>query len=65
MPLTMGFAQVGQTEKTSAFVLLSSAVRAERMLSANGQIINFFILHSTDGLADAALSFPPAQSPGR
>jgi hypothetical protein len=46
---TMGFAQVGQTEKTSAFVLLSSAVRADRTLSANEQIINFFILHSADG----------------
>jgi hypothetical protein len=45
----MGFAQVGQTEKTSAFVLLSSAVRAYRMLSANEQIINFFILYSADG----------------
>jgi len=45
----MGFAQVGQTEKTSSFVLLSSAVRAEGMLSANEQIINFFILHSADG----------------
>ena len=45
----MGFAQVGQTEKTSAFVLLSSAVRSDRMLSANEQIINFFILHSADG----------------
>jgi len=47
--LTKGFAQVGQTEKTSAFVLLSSAVRAEGMLSANEQIINFFILYSADG----------------
>ena len=46
---TWGFVQVGQTEKTSAFVLLSSAVRAERLLSANEQIINFFILHSADG----------------
>jgi hypothetical protein len=27
----IGFAQVGQTEKISAFVLLSSAVRADRM----------------------------------
>ena len=45
----MGFAQVGQTEKTSAFVLLSSPVRADRLLSANEEIINFFILHSADG----------------
>jgi len=45
----MGFAQVGQTEKTSAFVLLSSAVWAEGILSANEQIINFFILHSANG----------------
>jgi hypothetical protein len=37
----MDFAQVGQTEKTSSFVLLSSAVRAGRMLSADEQIINF------------------------
>jgi len=37
----MGFAQVGQKEKTSAFMLLSSAVRAEENLSANEQIINF------------------------
>jgi hypothetical protein len=28
----MGFAQVGQTEQTSAFVLQSSAVQAERIL---------------------------------
>jgi len=28
----MGFAQVGQTEKTSAFVLLSSAGRADGIL---------------------------------
>jgi len=28
----MGFAQVGQTEKTSALELLSSAVRAEGIL---------------------------------
>lgn len=61
----MGFAQVGQTEKTSAIVLLSSAVRADRMLSANEQIINFFILYSADVRADAALNFPHAQSPGR
>jgi len=46
---TMGFTQVGQTEKTSAFVMLSSAVGAERMLWADEQIINFFILHSADG----------------
>jgi hypothetical protein len=46
---TMGFAQVGQTEKTSAIVMLSSAVRADRVLSTNEQIINFFILLSADG----------------
>ncbi len=45
----MGFTQVRQTEDTSAFVLPPSAVRAEGMLSANEQIINFFILHSADG----------------
>jgi hypothetical protein len=45
----MGFAQVGQTEKTSTFVLLSSAVRADRFLSADEQIINFFILLSANG----------------
>jgi len=61
----MGFAQVGQMKKTSAFVLLSSAVRADRKLSANEQIFNFFILHSADGLGRRALNFPPAQSPGR
>ena len=61
----MGFAQVGETEKTSAFVLLSSAVRADEMLSANEQIINFFILHSAEGSGRRALNFPPAQSPGR
>jgi len=49
MPATMGFAQVGQTEKTSAFVLLSSTVRVEGNLLANEQIINFFILLSADG----------------
>jgi len=48
-PPTSGFAQVGQTEKTSAFLLLSSAVQADRFLSANEEIINFFILHSADG----------------
>jgi len=47
--LTTGFAQVGQTEKTSALVLLSSAVRADRILSAKEQTINFFILLSADG----------------
>jgi hypothetical protein len=39
-----GFAQVGQTEKTSAFVLLSSAVRADRMLLSkrtNNQFSSF------------------------
>ncbi len=51
MHATRGFVQVGQTEKTSAFVLLSSAARADGMLSANEQIINFFILHSADGSA--------------
>jgi len=30
--MTSGFAQVGQTEKTSAFMLLSSVVRADRFL---------------------------------
>ena len=48
MQLTSGFAQVGQTGKTSAFVLPSPAVRAEGILSTNEQIINFFILHSAD-----------------
>jgi len=56
---------VGQTEKTSAIVLLSAAVRADGILSANEQIINFFILHSADGSGRQALNFPPAQSPGR
>jgi hypothetical protein len=65
MQLTMGFAQVRQTEKTSAFVLLSSAVRADVMLSANEQIINFFILYSANGSGRRALNFPPAQSPRR
>ena len=49
MQATRGFAQVGQTEKTSAFMLLSSAIRADRFLLSNEQIINFFILHSADG----------------
>jgi len=61
----MGFAQVGQTEKTSAFVLLLSAVRADGILSANEQIINFFILLSAEDWADGTLNFPPAQSPER
>ena len=61
----MGFAQVGQTEKTSAFVLLSSAVRAEGMLSANEQIINFLFYIRLTVRADGNSNFPPAQSPGR
>jgi hypothetical protein len=32
-----------------SFVLLSSAVQAEAILSAKEQIINFFILYSVDG----------------
>jgi hypothetical protein len=35
------------------------------MLSANEQIINFFILLSAGGSGRLALNFPPAQSPGR
>ena len=61
----MGFAQVGQTEKTSAIVLLSSAVRAEGMLSANEQIINFLFYIRLTVRADGNSNFPPAQSPGR
>jgi len=49
MHVTGDFAKVGHTEKTSAFVLLSSAVQADRRLSANEQTINFFILYSVDG----------------
>jgi len=61
----MGFAQVGQTEKTSAFVLLSSTVRADGMLSANEQIINFLFYIRLAVRADGNSNFPPAQSPGR
>jgi len=61
----MGFAQVGQTEKTSAFVVLSSAVRADVMLSANEQIINFLFYIRLKVRAEGTLNFPPAQSPGR
>jgi len=56
---------VGQTGRTSAFVLPSPAVQAEGILSTNEQIINFFILHSADDSGRWALNFPPAQSPGR
>lgn len=59
----MGFVQVGLTEKTSAFVLLSSAVRADRMLTANEQIINFFILHSADGSGRRGVEFPTCTKP--
>ena len=45
-------------------MLLSSAVRADRILSANKQIINFFLLHSAEGSGRRALNFPPSQSPG-
>jgi hypothetical protein len=41
--------KVGQTEKTSPFVLPSSAVREDGFLSAEEQIINFFILYPADG----------------
>jgi hypothetical protein len=61
--LTCGFAQVGQTEKTSAFVLLSAAVRADRMLSANEQIINFFILYSADGSGRHDIESPTCAKP--
>ena len=46
-------------------MLLSSAVRADRFLSTNEQIINFIILLSADGSGRLALNFPPAQSPER
>ena len=45
---TMGFAQVGQTEETSAIVLLSSAVRADRILLSKRTNNRLFILHSAD-----------------
>jgi hypothetical protein len=46
-----GVLQVGHWNKTSAFVLLSSAVPVDATLSANEQIINFFILLSANGWA--------------
>jgi len=55
LPPTIGFAQVGQTGKTSAFVLLSSAVRADRMLRANEQIINFLFYIRLTVRADGIL----------
>jgi hypothetical protein len=54
----MGFVQVGLKEKTSAFVLLSSVVQPEGFLSANEQIINFFILYSADGFGKRNTEFP-------
>ena len=59
----MGFVQVGQTDKTSAFVLLSTAVWAEGILSANEQIINFFILLSADGSGRRGVEFPTCAKP--
>jgi len=56
----MGFCASGADGINIGFVLLSSAVPADGMLSANEQIINFFILHSTDGSGRRALNFPPA-----
>jgi len=44
-------------------VLLSAAVRADRMLSANEQIINFFILHSADGSGRRSVEFPTCTKP--
>jgi len=61
--VTLGFAQVGQTEKTSAIVMLSSAVRADRVLSANEQIINFLFYIRLTVRADRNSNFPPPQSP--
>jgi len=63
--LTWGFVQVGLKELTSAFVLLSSAVRAEGILLANEQIINFLFYIQLTVSGRRALNFPPAQSPGR
>jgi len=44
-------------------VLLSSAVRAEGILSTNEQIINFFILHSADGSGQTGVEFPTCAKP--
>jgi len=60
-----GFCASGADGINSNFVLLSPAVLAEVILSANEQIINFFILYSADVRADGTLNSPPAQSPVR
>lgn len=59
----MGFCASGAEGKTSAFVLLSSPVQADGILSANEQIINFFILHSTDGSGRRNIEFPTCTKP--
>ena len=58
-----GFSQVGQAEKTLAFVLLSSTVQADRMLSTDEQIINFFILYLADSSGRCGVEFPPCTKP--
>ena len=55
----------GRRKKHQLLWLLSSSGRADRILSADEQIINFFIYIRLTFRADGNSNFPPAQSPGR
>jgi len=58
----MGFCASGADGITSYCAAIISSL-ADRLLSANEQIINFFILHSADGSGRRHLEFPTCAKP--
>jgi hypothetical protein len=64
MPVKVGFAQVGQTEKTSAFVVLSTAVRSEGISTISKRTNNqLFFLLSADGFGQTGVEYSTCAKP--